>query len=144
MRFGVMNAYVTFDGKKLKFYMFSNELPPLLAIGGTRAKALFSILSKVFGASRNNGIEEILVKPFYVLAVLTWIVASLSTAPSEELLKELIRTGVPKSTVELIFEQLDAKNGYRKNGPLISGRKLQSLSSILAKILKLHRYCTQG
>ncbi|MEM1606262.1 MAG: hypothetical protein QW794_05700 [Thermosphaera sp.] len=144
MRFGVMNAYVTFDGKKLKFYMFSNELPPLLAIGGARAKALFSILSKVFGASRNNGIEEILVKPFYVLAVLTWIVASLSTAPSEELLKELIRTGVPKSTVELIFEQLDAKNGYRKNGPLISRRKLQSLSSILAKILKLHRYCTQG
>ncbi|MEM1925141.1 MAG: hypothetical protein QXH44_08735 [Pyrobaculum sp.] len=139
-----MNAYVTFDGKKLKFYMFSNELPPLLAIGGARAKALFSILSKVFGASRNNGIEEILVKPFYVLAVLTWIVASLSTAPSEELLKELIRTGVPKSTVELIFEQLDAKNGYRKNGPLISRRKLQSLSSILAKILKLHRYCTQG
>ncbi|MEM4677405.1 MAG: hypothetical protein QXY55_05910 [Candidatus Korarchaeota archaeon] len=140
MRTGVMSAYVTFDGKKLKFYMFSNELPPLLAIGGARARALFSILSKVFGANLNNGEEEILLKSFYVLAVLTWIVASLSTTPSEELLKELIRTGVPKSTVELIFEQLDARNGYRKNGPLVSGRKLQSLSSILAKILKLHGY----
>jgi len=126
-----MNAYVIFAWEKLKFYMFSNELPPLLAIGGARAKALFSILSKVFGASRNNGIEEILVKPFYVLAVLTWIVASLSTAPSEQLLKELIRTGVPKSTVELIFEQLDAKNGYRKNGSLIPAKKLLAVSKVI-------------
>ncbi|MEM0377704.1 MAG: hypothetical protein QXI90_08050, partial [Thermofilum sp.] len=62
LRTGVMSAYVTFDGKKLKFYMFSRELPPLLAIGGARAKTLFSILSKVFGANRNNGVEEVLVK----------------------------------------------------------------------------------
>jgi len=134
-----IDTYVEYDGKLLKLFLYSRELPPLIAIGGTRAAVMMKILSDRFGGSIDNGVEIVRIVPLYAPAVLVWIVASIASKPSPDLLQALVNN-TPRSTVDLIFELLDAKDGYRKNKPLIPFRKLYRASRIIVGILKLQNY----
>jgi len=137
-----MSAYIEYDGNTLKYYMFSKELPPIVVIKGYKAEFIMKILSSKFESTVNNYVETISIKPFYVFNVLAWIIASISSKPSADLLQALINY-TPKSVVELIFELIDTYNGYKKNKPLIPYRKLYTASRIILKILKLHNYLVE-
>jgi len=134
-----MDTYIEYDGKMLKLFMFSKELPPLIAIKGEKALAIMKILSNRFGSIVDNGVETIRIAPLYTPAILVWIVASISSKPSPNLLNMLINN-TPRSAVDLILELMDTQNGYKKNRPMIPYKKLYSASRIVLKLLKLHNY----
>jgi len=135
----LMNSYVVYNGKRLRYHMFSTELPPLLALGGTKAKAIMGTLRSEFGGSVEGGTEVVQIKPFASPAVLVWIVASVASRPSRSLLRALM-SYTPRSAIDLIFELVDTGNGYSKSKPLIGYNKLFVASKIVVKILKLHNY----
>jgi hypothetical protein len=139
VQMGLARAYVKYDGRKLKYYMFSDKLPPLFVVGGTKSSLLMKILREEFGSFNEDYIESINLKPLTIPGILVWIVASISTAPSKDLLHALIGY-TPRATVELIFGLIDASNGYKKNRPLIPSRKLRTASKIIVQILKLLDY----
>lgn len=136
---GIAKAYVKYDGKKLKYYMFSEELPPLLVVGGKRAGLIMNILREELGSYIEDGVEKISVKPLATPAVLVWIATSIASTPSRDLLHALI-TRTPRPLVELLFELIDIGNGYRKSRPLIPPKKLYITSRILIRILELLGY----
>lgn len=136
-----LSAYVKLRGERLEFYLFSDQLPPLLVVRGERGKALFGILSEVYGCTCENGVKMLALKPLQAPAALTWLVASLSTGPSRELLEALMRS-TPASALQLILELVDAGGAYGRDGPLIPGRKLRRASKIVVSILRLHGVLT--
>ena len=143
VQMGLVRAYVKYNGRKLKYYMFSDKLPPLFTIGGAKSSSLMKILREEFGSSSENGIECISIRPLTAPGVLVWIVASVSTTPSKDLLHALVEY-TPRAPIELIFELIDASNGYKKNRPLILSRKLRTASKIIVQILKLLNYPVGG
>jgi len=134
-----VEAYVEYDGKTLKLFLYSRELPPFISVGGAKASSIMKILSNKFGSYLDNGVEIAKIAPIHVPAVLVWIAASIASKPSSHLLQALIDS-TPRSAVDLLFELTDAHTGYRKNKPLIPYRKLHQASRIVLKILKLHKY----
>lgn len=137
-RMSSVEAYVKYSGNKLKYYMFSTELPPLFIVGGAKANLLVNILRSESGSIGENGTEIVNIKPFHAPAVLVWIVASISSKPSKDLLYALM-SYTPRSAVDLVFESIDIHNGYGSK-PLIPYRKLYMASKIILRILKLHNY----
>jgi len=119
--------------------MFSEELPPLLVVGGRRAGLIMKILREELGGHVENGVESVSVKPLATPAVLVWIATSVVATPSKDLLHALI-THTPRPAVELLYELIDVGDGYRKNKPLIPPKKLRITSKILIKILELLGY----
>jgi len=132
-------AYVRYDGRKLRFHLFSEELPPLLVVGGKNAHLIAKILREELGSYVDGGTEVISIKPLTAPAVLVWIAASSAGTPSRDLLRALIAR-TPKPLVDLIFELIDVSDGFRKDKPLIEPRKLRRASKILIKVLDLLGY----
>lgn len=138
-----LSAYVKLRGERLEFYLFSDQLPPLLVVRGKRGRALFSVLSDLYGCTSENGVKLLVLKPLQAPAALTWVVASLSTDPSKELLEALMRS-TPRSALQLILELASEGSAYRMNRPLIPGRKLLAASKVVVGILRLHGILVRG
>jgi len=134
-----VKAYVTFDGRKLKYHLFSPDLPPLLAIGGKRAGLIMSVLREELGSYVENRVETVTVKPLNAPAVLVWIAVSVKANPSRELLHALTAR-TPKPAVDFLFELIDTRTGYGRSRPLIPPKKLYRASKILIQMLELLGY----
>jgi len=135
----VMEGLVKLRGGKLSFYMFSTELPPVLEVGGKRAYEIMKILREKMGSYLADGAEIVRLNPFRVSPVLVWIVASVATRPSPDLLEALLAK-TPRSAVDLIFEVEEARRSYVDGGPMIRYGKLRKVASIIVDILRLEGY----
>ena len=135
----IMKARIIYDGERLRYYMFSTELPPLLAVGGTKARLMMDVLRGEFGSYTEDGAEVVDLKPLVAPATLVWIVASIVSKPSKALLHALINY-TPRSALDLIFELIDVDGEYSKNKPLIPPKKLYAASKAILGILKLNNH----
>ena len=134
-----MRARIMYNRERLRYYMFSTELPPLIAVGGTKAGLMMNILREEFGSYAEGDAEVIDLKPFVAPATLVWIVASIASKPSKALLHALINY-TPRSALDLIFELIDVNSKYVKGKPLIPPKKLYIVSKTILVILKLNNH----
>ena len=135
----VMEGLVKLHNGKIRFYLFSDELPPLIEIGGARAQKIAKILRDRFGSYRANGAEVIRIDPFRVLQVLVWAAASVAVEPSDDLLEALLAR-TPRSALNLLFELEEPGRSYTGGGPMIRYRKLRRAAKIIVDILRLEGY----
>jgi len=135
----ITQLMVRFDGRQIRVYMFSKELPPLIAYGGQRAEKTFRILRKRLGSFADDGAEEIDVNLFRIPAVIVFTAVSAVAEPKEELLDSLI-SSTPKFVLDYLLWFIDAEKAYKDGSPLIPYPKLVKAARVVREMLETMGY----
>ena len=124
----------------MRFHMFSVELPPMLAFGGSRVERVMDVVCSEFGCTSENGLEVARLKQLQTFPVMVWLAVTATTSkPSRSLLQALLAY-TPRSAIDLLLELADAETAYKRRRPLIPPRRLYAASRVLRGILRLHGY----
>ena len=134
-----MRATIMYNGKKLMYYVFSERLPPLIVLRNSFTDKIARILLEKYGYHEDNETKIIRIPSFESPAVLVWLFTCITAKPTKELLNALLNY-TPRSALDLVFEVIDTRHGYKRGRPLIPPRYARAASKIVSRILALHGY----